>query len=139
MAAAGSSDAWQAAGRGLSLSDRRGDPICGRGRTSSPTANTFVCRENLGGGPFVALHIRGADKGGEDPDLERTNRSNFAALQGLGSEWKIFLLTDDENWLRRVRDAYGDRVVTTDCRRTAGTTGLHYPQPRRPGAAWACR
>ncbi len=82
-------------------------------------------REHLGDGRFAAIHIRGSDKAVEDPDLERKNLSNLTALQAVDPSWKIFVLTDDENWLQRARDLYGDRVVTTDSRRTSGKTGLH--------------
>jgi protein O-GlcNAc transferase len=81
---------------------------------------------HLGGGCFVAFHARGSDKTLEDAELDRINRSNFAALKTIDITWKIFLLTDDENWVTQVRGAYGDRVVTTDCHRTTGKTGLHH-------------
>jgi protein O-GlcNAc transferase len=81
---------------------------------------------HLGAGRFVAFHARGSDKGIEDPELDRINQSNFAALKTVDITWKIFLLTDDENWVTQVRGTYGDRVITTDCRRTSGKTGLHY-------------
>jgi protein O-GlcNAc transferase len=81
---------------------------------------------HLGGGRFVAFHVRGTDKEIEDVKLDRTNRTIFAALKRVDRTWKIFLLTDDANWVTRVRDAYGDRVITTDCRRASGKTGLHY-------------
>jgi hypothetical protein len=81
---------------------------------------------HLRGGPFVALHVRGSDKELEQSELEKINQSNLAALQTVNAEWNIFLLTDDDAWLTRVRSAYGNRVVTTDCRRTTGKTGLHY-------------
>ena len=81
---------------------------------------------HLGGGPFVAFHVRGSDKAIEDAELDRINQSNWVALKTIDTAWKIFLLTDDENWVSRVRGAYGDRVITTDCRRTSGKTGLHH-------------
>jgi protein O-GlcNAc transferase len=80
---------------------------------------------HLGGGRFVAFHVRGTDKEIEDAKLDKTNQSNFLALMTVDATWKIFLLTDDKNWVTRVRGAYGDRVITTDCHRTSGKTGLH--------------
>jgi len=84
---------------------------------------------HLGGRRFVAIHIRGSDKELEDAELHRTNHSNFVALKTVDPTWKIFLLTDDENWVARVRGTYGDRVITTDCRRASGKTGVHYLKP----------
>jgi hypothetical protein len=83
-------------------------------------------RAHLAGSRFVALHIRGSDKTIEDAELDRINQANFAALTTIDAGWKIFLLTDDENWVTRIKMAYGDRVVTTDSHRTSGTTGVHY-------------
>ncbi len=84
------------------------------------------CEAHLGAGPFVAFHVRGTDKEIEDPELDKTNQSNLVALRTVDATWKIFLLTDDRNWVTRIRDAYGDRVITTDCLRAFGKTGLHY-------------
>jgi len=80
----------------------------------------------LAGAPFVAVHMRGSDKTLEDAELERTNQSILQALSSVEAGWKIFLLSDDENWVGRVKEAYGDRVVTTESRRAAGKTGVHY-------------
>jgi hypothetical protein len=57
------------------------------------------------------------------------NESCLAALAQVDSSWRIFLLTDDQRWLDRVRSAYGGRVVATDCRRTDSDTGVHYLAP----------
>jgi protein O-GlcNAc transferase len=81
---------------------------------------------HLGAGRFVSFHARGSDKTVEDAELERINQSNFVALKTVDITWKIFLMTDDENWVTQVKCTYGDRVITTDCRRTSGKTGLHY-------------
>jgi protein O-GlcNAc transferase len=81
---------------------------------------------HLGGSHFVAFHARGTDKEIEDANLDKINRSNFAALETVDPAWKIFLLTDDANWVTRVKDAYGNRVITTDCYRVSGKTGIHY-------------
>jgi hypothetical protein len=75
---------------------------------------------------LVALHIRGSDKGVEDADLERNNHVNFLALETIDKRSKIFLLSDDETWVTRVRSVYRDRVITTDSLRTSGKTGLHH-------------
>jgi tetratricopeptide (TPR) repeat protein len=81
---------------------------------------------HLAGGPFVAVHIRGSDKAIEDPDLDATNRTFHAALDGMDSSWPIFLMTDDAQCLARMKAAYGQRIIATDCQRTITTEGVHY-------------
>jgi predicted O-linked N-acetylglucosamine transferase (SPINDLY family) len=83
-------------------------------------------RQHLAGSPFVAVHMRGSDKGGEDPGAEAANEACLAALGEIDPTWRILLLTDDERWFARVTDAFGARVVNTGSQRTATTTGLHY-------------
>jgi protein O-GlcNAc transferase len=80
----------------------------------------------LGGAPFVAIHLRGSDKMREDPNLHATQQALLSGLAPIDPGWRIFLLTDDEQWRIRIKDAYGDRVITTDCQRTNSSTGVHY-------------
>jgi protein O-GlcNAc transferase len=82
--------------------------------------------EHLQGAPYAAIHIRGSDKVLEDPDLRVANEACLAALTQVDSSWRIFLLTDDQRWLDRVRSAHGGRVVSTECGRTNTDTGVHY-------------
>ena len=84
---------------------------------------------HLKGEPYVAVHMRGSDKALEDPELAATNQSFIDALEKVDPSWRIFLMTDDEECLARMKRAFGDRLVFTDCQRIATTEGLHY-QPQ---------
>jgi len=83
-------------------------------------------RENLMGAPLVAVHLRGSDKAVEDRELHAINQKILAALDAIPVNFRIFLLTDDNNYLSLVKDRYRERVVATQCQRTSGTTGTHY-------------
>jgi hypothetical protein len=74
----------------------------------------------------VAIHIRGSDKLLEDQNLHTTNQASLSTLAAINPTWRIFLLTDDEQWHTRIKDAYGNRVITTICQRTSTSTGVHY-------------
>jgi hypothetical protein len=83
-------------------------------------------RDHLQGAPFAAVHVRGSDKIVEDRNLDAVNQSYFAALAAIDPSWRIFLLTDDENWRAKLTAGFGNRIVTTDCQRTDSATGVHY-------------
>ncbi len=90
------------------------------------TCDAFFCA-HLEGAPFVAVHLRGSDKVLEDKDLnDRTNPQILSEVAAVDPTWRIFLLTDDEQWRARINAIYGNRVVTTCCQRTATSTGVHY-------------
>lgn len=81
---------------------------------------------HLGNAPYAAIHMRGSDKASEDGDLHLTQDAILAAIAAIDPSWRLFLLTDDARLLARMTAAHGDRVIATDCQRTAGTTGVHY-------------
>jgi Tfp pilus assembly protein PilF len=83
-------------------------------------------RSHLADHPFVSIHLRGSDKAREAKDLAIINQSSIHRLEDLDPSWKIFLLTDDENWLRVVNERFGPRVITTSCTRTNSTQGVHF-------------
>jgi tetratricopeptide (TPR) repeat protein len=87
---------------------------------------------NLAGGPFLALHMRGSDKAIEDPSLEFTNRELLKLLDAQDPSWPIFLMTDDEHCLARMKTLYGARIVATQCQRTTTDEGVHYLQTVDP-------
>jgi hypothetical protein len=80
---------------------------------------------NLRGAPFVAVHMRGSDKGLEDPELKATTEAYFPAIAAVDPSWRIFLLTDDAQLHHQVKSVFGERVVSTPCQRTSTTTGVH--------------
>ena len=88
-------------------------------------------RKHLAGGPFVAVHIRGADKYREQKDLQRINQSYFEQVDRLATTpgQRIFLLTDSQPAADEFRRRYGQRVVMTPSERSADETGVHL----RPG------
>ena len=83
--------------------------------------------KRLRGAPIVAIHLRGSDKIFEDFSLEASNQACLSVLATFDPSWRIFLLTDDERLLSQVSSIYGDRVVATNCQRTATNTGVHSP------------
>ena len=76
--------------------------------------------------PFVALHLRGSDKAIEDPELEATNRALLRHVDEADPVLPIFLMTDEEQCLARLKKTYGARIVATDCQRTSTQEGVHY-------------
>jgi protein O-GlcNAc transferase len=58
--------------------------------------------------------------------LELTNRELLTALDAADPSWPIFLMTDDAQCLARMKAAYGQRIIATDCQRTDTDEGVHY-------------
>ena len=82
--------------------------------------------------PFVALHMRGSDKRGEDPDLEGTHAALVGTLDAADPSWPILLLTEDTGCLARMKERYGARLFATDCQRTTTQEGVHYLPATNP-------
>ena len=80
----------------------------------------------LKGSPFVSVHMRGTDKGAEDPMLSVSNDQILQQVKSINPSWPIFLMTDDENILESVKILFGNRIITTNCQRTSSSSGLHY-------------
>ncbi len=77
--------------------------------------------------PVIGLHLRGTDKGtaGASPHLMRIipPASYFPFVDRYSEEHgpcRIFVATDQVQFLEQVRDRYGDRVVALDAIRTTG-------------------
>jgi hypothetical protein len=93
--------------------------------------------ENLQGRGALAVHVRGSDKEVEVPDLQalnRTYRENIEAHLKHHPDALVFLLTDSSTVLEEYQRRYGDKVITTRCRRTVSKTGLHYQALDHPEA-----
>ena len=88
-------------------------------------ADAFRAR-HLAGGPVLAVHLRGSDKVLEVPDMDEANQRSLALFETLPADWRILLLTDDARLAHRLRQRHGERLVMTDCRRSADATGIHY-------------
>jgi hypothetical protein len=90
--------------------------------------DAFYAR-HLEGAPFVAVHLRGADKILEDENVHATQNACLAELAGIDPSWRIFVLTDDAPLAARAKALYGARAVLTDAQRSDDSVGIHC----RPG------
>jgi len=89
----------------------------------------------FGGGPLVAVHVRGSDKVEEVSGLEATLRAYFEPLEeklAARPQARIFLLTDDERVRAFYGERYGERVLATPCTRATSNIGVHYLAQRDP-------
>jgi protein O-GlcNAc transferase len=82
--------------------------------------------QHLAGAPCIAVHLRGSDKIAEEKDLPETNATIRDAVASMPKHYRIFLLTDDEHDLADMKNAYGDRLIATDCQRTNTLRGTHF-------------
>jgi len=84
----------------------------------------------LKGKPFKAIHLRGTDKRNEriGSDIDEINESLISKLRLLDSNDQIFLMTDDETLLARMKEEFGDRLVFADTIRGSETEvgGIHH-------------
>jgi predicted O-linked N-acetylglucosamine transferase (SPINDLY family) len=86
-------------------------------------------RDFMAGGDQLALHVRGGDKGGEDPNLAQLNSLYPAEIERHLREHPhagLFLITDDAEILSSYRRRYGDRLIHTVATRTSTGQGVHY-------------
>jgi hypothetical protein len=80
-------------------------------------------------GPMIAAHVRGSDKLVEDDLLKERNKDTPAVVERFLADkptGRLFLLTDDEKVKAEYAARFGERMVTTECLRTATAKGLHY-------------
>ena len=90
---------------------------------------------HFGGGPLIAVHVRGSDKVEEVSGLEATLRAYFEPLEAklaARPQARIFLLTDDERVRAFYGERYGERVLATPCTRATSNIGVHYLAQRDP-------
>jgi protein O-GlcNAc transferase len=83
----------------------------------------------MAGGNHLALHVRGGDKGGEDPNLALLNSCYPTEVERhlqAHPESGIFLITDDTEILAGYQRRYGNRLIHTGVTRTSTTQGVHY-------------
>ena len=88
-------------------------------------------RQKMAGGAQLALHVRGGDKGGEDPGLSRLNALYHPAIERYllqAPHAGLFLMTDDAQILSDYLGRYPDRVIHTGASRTRTAHGVHYQQ-----------
>lgn len=88
-------------------------------------------RQKIAGRVHLALHVRGGDKGGEDPCLDRLNALYHPEIERYllrEPQAGLFLMTDDRQILSDYRARYPDRVIQTGATRTETAQGVHYQQ-----------
>ncbi|OGU10243.1 MAG: hypothetical protein A2075_21575 [Geobacteraceae bacterium GWC2_58_44] len=86
-------------------------------------------RQKMGGRIHLALHVRGGDKGGEDPNLERLNALYHPEIERYllhTPQARLFLITDDKEILSSYLGRYRDRLLHTGATRTETAQGVHY-------------
>ena len=86
-------------------------------------------RQKMAGRSHLALHVRGGDKGGEDPNLARLNELYHPEIERFllhTPQASLFLITDDKEILSQYLERYRDRVVHTGATRTETPQGVHY-------------
>ncbi|HEY1506262.1 MAG TPA: hypothetical protein VGF92_18295 [Stellaceae bacterium] len=94
-------------------------------RAVTEECDAFHAR-NLAGGPSAAIHLRGSDKPLEDPTIVRQNSECLHRLAELPAATKIFGMTDDRRYVDYLKANYDDRLVMTDCERTAENLAVHF-------------
>lgn len=93
--------------------------------------------KNFASADFMAVHVRGSDKVKEVKNLDEVNMQYKVVIDRYLSSYNfqhIFLMTDDTRLLDFFKQIYGEKIITTDCQRTSGITGLHFlaiPDKRR--------
>ena len=78
---------------------------------------------------WLAVHMRGTDKIGEEQRLGAVNDEYIPATGALLAQEPnlgIFLITDSIPLLDKMRSAFGDRILATDSIRSSGTIGIHF-------------
>jgi hypothetical protein len=90
---------------------------------------------HFGGGPLVAVHVRGSDKVQEVHALDELlhgYEQPLAQLLHARPEMRLFLLTDDERIRARYALRYGERMLCTPSTRVSSSVGVHYRSERDP-------
>jgi predicted O-linked N-acetylglucosamine transferase (SPINDLY family) len=89
----------------------------------------------MAGRVHLALHVRGGDKAGEDPNLARLNALYHLEIDRFLQrvpQGRLFLMTDDRGILSAYLQCYGSRIVHTGATRTEPGRGVHYQKGRSP-------
>jgi hypothetical protein len=83
--------------------------------------------QHLAGRPYVAVHLRGADKYLEQRTLAAVNAQYVEQVDRLASDpaYRIFLLTDDARAADAFRQRFGERLVLAEVERSADDVGVH--------------
>lgn len=85
--------------------------------------------QNMAGRRWLAVHIRGTDKGKEVDGLEAINESYLTEIDSIlkrDADIGLFVLTDSAPMFKRLSARYGDRMIFTDSVRLDGDVGVHF-------------
>jgi len=83
----------------------------------------------LAGIKLLAVHVRGSDKVTEDVNLPIINQLYHVEIDAFlqcSPDARIFLITDSTPVADHFISYYGNRVITTPCRRTSSRQGIHF-------------
>jgi hypothetical protein len=85
----------------------------------------FYADHLAGAVPVIAVHLRGTDKFRE-PDYKLSLRTYFDIIDRDAPGWRIFLLTDQVQYVDAFRERYGSRVIVTDAHRSSDRAAVHH-------------
>lgn len=77
---------------------------------------------------WLAVHVRGTDKVFEIHNLDAVNQAyerRIAQILQVNPALNLFLMTDSHDVLTQYRQRWGDRILSMECQRGSGTTGVH--------------
>ncbi len=75
----------------------------------------------------VGIHYRGTDKSSEAPRVPFDSvRDEIKKHISDKSSYKIFVATDENQFINYMRSQFGDRVVYTNAKRSAGNEPIHH-------------
>ena len=97
-----------------------------RPRSDILAACDAFLEKEMKGAPFVAGHLRGGDKSGEDENINVANAQILSSLEQADPWQRILILTDDVRCLKMATDRFGSRVAATECRRSDGNSGMFW-------------
>jgi len=85
-------------------------------------------RNEMSGTPIIAVHVRGTDKFIEAEDTGQgmpSLQSYYDVIDGEAPGWRVFLLTDQEQYVEAFCARYGPRMIFTDAHRSSTTIPVH--------------
>jgi protein O-GlcNAc transferase len=87
-----------------------------------------IWREKMAHKNWLAVHVRGTDKVFEVGNLNEVNKAyaeRIDQILNINPTLNIFLMTDSKQVVDEFKGKFTDRLLTMDCHRGGGTTGIH--------------
>ena len=88
---------------------------------------------------YIALHLRGTDKGGEkqSADIDNINQGLIEEVSKLDQTMPIFVMTDDVRQIKKMKEIFGQRVKSIDVTRSDGNDfGVHHTAKNKSKIAY---